>query len=62
VLFVYLIASVFVAWLGRNRILGFWGNLILALILTPLIAAIVLIIGTPVRRKGLTKPAKTVTG
>jgi hypothetical protein len=47
VLFVYLIASIVVAWLGRNRILRFWGNLVLALILTP---------------QGLTRPAKTVTG
>jgi hypothetical protein len=51
VLFVYLIASVFVAWLGRNRMLRFWGNLVLSLILTPLIVAIVLIVGTPVRSR-----------
>lgn len=30
------------AWMGRHRLLGFWGNLILAFLAPPLVAFIVI--------------------
>lgn len=50
-LFVYLIVCFAVAWIGRNRILGFWGNFLLAFLVTPVITALILIVGAPRRRK-----------
>lgn len=62
-LFVYLILCVAVAWIGRNRILRFWGNFLLSIIITPLIVALILLIGAPARKKEEpTEPAKTVAG
>jgi hypothetical protein len=58
-LFVYLVLCIAVAWIGRNRTLRFWGTFLLAFLFTPLIVALVLIIGTPVRRKETTESAKT---
>lgn len=52
---IYLAVCVTLAWLGRNRILGFWGNLILALAAPPVVALIVFA-GSP-RPKRPTPPA-----
>jgi hypothetical protein len=61
-LFVYLILCVAVAWVGRNRVLRFWGNFLLAFLVSPLIVALILILGGPARLKESTAPAKTVAG
>jgi hypothetical protein len=56
-----LAVCVIVAWLGRNRMLRFWGNFILAFFVSPIVVAIVLFVGTPLRRKS-TAPAKPAAG
>ena len=61
-LFVYLLLCFAVAWIGRNRILRFWGNFLLAFLASPLIVALILIVGAPVRPKAAIEPAKTVAG
>ncbi len=58
----YFIACVAVAWYGRNRFLRFWGSLALALLVTPLVAAVVLLLGSPVPPKSPPPSAKTATG
>lgn len=45
----YLLACLIVAWFGRNRLLRFWGTLILAIFATPLVTAIILLLGGPAR-------------
>lgn len=60
-LLVYLALCVVVAWLGRNRMLRFWGNFILAFFVSPLVVALVLFVGTSVRRK-VTAPTKPIAG
>jgi hypothetical protein len=62
VLFVYLILCFVVAWIGRNRILRFWGNFVLAFLVSPLIVALILIIGAPARRGTAIEHDKTVIG
>ena len=61
VLSVYLALCVVVAWLGRKRILGFWGNFILAFFVSPFILAIILFVGS-LRPKAPQPPAKPVAG
>lgn len=54
---IYIAACIALAWLGRNRILGFWGYLILALAAPPAAALIVFAGGPrPVRPSPPTKP------
>jgi len=46
-LLIYLCVCFAVAWIGRNRLLGLWGNFIFAFFLSPILLALILIIGTP---------------
>ena len=46
----YLLACALVASLGREKVLGFWGYFLLALLLTPLPILILLLLTLP-RRK-----------
>jgi hypothetical protein len=62
VLFVYLILCFAVAWLGRHRILRFWGNFLLAFLVSPLVVALILIIGAPRRHKEVIEHDKIVIG
>lgn len=66
VLLVYLAVCFVVAWLGRNRMLRFWGNFILAFFVSPIVVAIILFAGTPIRRRvpppPPPPPAKPVAG
>lgn len=57
----YLAVCAVVAWLGRNRILGFWGNFILAFFVSPLVVAAIVILGT-LKRKPPQPPPKPVAG
>jgi hypothetical protein len=43
-LVVYVVSALAVAWLGRNKQIGYAGFLLLALFLTPVVALIVLLI------------------
>ncbi len=61
VLGVYLATCAAVAWIGRRRMLGFWGNSILAFFVSPLVVGIILFAGS-VRPKAPQRPAKPVTG
>lgn len=49
----WLLLSAFVGYLGRNRAAGFMGTFIAALLFTPLIVSIVLIVSQPARRQPL---------
>jgi len=40
----YLIASLFVSYLGRNSRLGFWGVLVVSFLITPVVSFIILIL------------------
>jgi 4-hydroxybenzoate polyprenyltransferase len=43
-LVIYIVAALAAAWLGRNKQIGFVGFLLVALIATPVVALIVLLI------------------
>lgn len=43
----YLALCAVVAWLGRNRAIGFAGCFVLGLLLTPFVMALVLMVATP---------------
>ncbi|MBM3779491.1 MAG: hypothetical protein FJW23_14850 [Acidimicrobiia bacterium] len=60
-LYVYLALCVAIAFIGRRRILGFWGNFILAFFVSPLVVAIILFAGT-LRRKAPSPPPKPAAG
>lgn len=36
----WLVLSLFIGYLGRNRVLGFWGHFIVSLLLSPLVGAL----------------------
>lgn len=57
----YVAVCAVVAWLGRNRILGFWGNFLLAFFASPFVVAAIVIFGT-LKRKPPQPPAKPVAG
>ena len=44
---VYIAACLTVAFIARRRLLGFWGALLVSLLLTPLLVAIFLLLFTP---------------
>lgn len=46
-LLIYLLVCFAVAWIGRDRVLGLWGNFILAFFLSPILLAVILLIGMP---------------
>ncbi len=50
---IYFGLSLVVAWFGRHRIMRFWGTLFLSILLTPIVPALVLILGAPVDRRHL---------
>lgn len=50
--FLYLIASVFVGYIGRNSRLGFWGVLVASVLISPPVTFIVLIL---FGRKGISQ-------
>ena len=58
----YLFTCAAVAWLGRRRMLGFWGNFLLSFFMSPIAVALMLFIGTS--RPSLPSPTSTrpVTG
>jgi hypothetical protein len=47
----YFLFAFVVAILGRNRLLGFWGNLALSLIISPVLVAIMIAVGSPRRER-----------
>jgi hypothetical protein len=61
VLEIYLATCAVIAWIGRRRILGFWGNFILAFFVSPLVVAIIIFAGS-VRPKAPSPPVKPVAG
>ncbi len=61
VLEVYLVTCAVVAWLGRRRMLGFWGNFILAFFVSPLVVGIIIVAGSA-RPKAPPPPVKPVAG
>jgi hypothetical protein len=58
---VYLAACALIAWIGRRRILGFWGNFIVAFLVSPLVVAIIIFAGSA-RPKAPSPPVTTVGG
>lgn len=46
----YVLASLFIGYLGRDRLIGFIGFFVLSLLVTPVISAIVILLG--LRRPG----------
>jgi hypothetical protein len=58
---VYLATCAVIAWIGRRRMLGFWGNFILAFFVSPLILAIIIFAGSR-RPQAPSPPAKPVSG
>jgi hypothetical protein len=46
----YLLSCLLVAYFGRDRVLGFWGSLILGVVFTPFLVAVMLLLGGPSRR------------
>ena len=47
----YIVLSLIVAIVGRNRQIGFWGFFILSLIVTPIVTGVFMLICTPKRAK-----------
>ena len=58
---IYIAVCVALAWLGRNRILGFWGNLMLALAAPPA-AALAVLVGSPRPKRPTPPPSKPSAG
>jgi hypothetical protein len=58
----YFIACVVVAFLGRHRYLRFWGNFALALLVTPVVVAVILLLGSRAHPKTPPQSAKTANG
>jgi hypothetical protein len=51
VILLYLLSCALVGYLGRLRVLGFWGYFALSVVFTPFVIAIVLLVGAPRRPK-----------
>ena len=43
----FVVGSLIVAFLGRNRKFGFWGNFFASMLLSPLIGFLLVLSGTP---------------
>ncbi len=43
----WLVGCLIAGWMGRKRRLGFWGNLIVALFVSPLLVIVILILTHP---------------
>lgn len=50
-LFVYMLLCLAVAWLGRQRAIGFAGFLVVSILITPVITALILLISAPRRMR-----------
>jgi hypothetical protein len=46
-LVVYVVLSLYTAWLGRHRALGFWGVFVFSVLLTPAIVGFLLLVSAP---------------
>lgn len=46
-LVVYVVLSLYTAWLGRRRALGFWGVFVFSVLLTPAIVGLLLLVSAP---------------
>lgn len=46
----WLLLAIFIGYLGRDRLLGFWGNFFISIVFTPLIGALVVAATREVRR------------
>ena len=56
----YVVISFVVAFLGRKRIIGFWGFFFLSLMVTPVVTGFFLFVATPVKpRPRPTRQART---
>jgi hypothetical protein len=49
---IYTLASLIIAWFGREYRFGFWGYFFASLFFTPLVGAIIVIASVPVQRHG----------
>lgn len=49
-LIAYVILAVIVGMIGRDKQIGFWGFFLLALVITPIVPAVFMLIGRPRRR------------
>lgn len=45
---IYLGLCILVGFFGRKRVLRFWGTFLLGILLTPLVSALVLVMGAPI--------------
>ena len=43
VIIYYLFFAILTAWFGRHRAIGFWGFLLIAVVITPFLAALLLL-------------------
>jgi len=50
-LLIYSLGCVLVAWYGKDSRIGYWGFLILAFVITPVLAFIFLFFSTPAKKK-----------
>lgn len=48
---IYTLASLFIAWWGKDYRLGFWGYFFASLLLTPVVGCLLVIASTPVKDK-----------
>ena len=53
---IYLLICLIVALFSARRLIGFWGGLVLAVVITPLLAAVVLVLTRP--HSGRSNPIK----
>ena len=56
VLGVYVATCVVAGWFGRRRMLGFWGNSILAFFVSPLVVGLIILAGSVRPRAPLPPP------
>jgi uncharacterized membrane protein YiaA len=57
-LFLMIVLSYLIGFLGRNRKLGFWGYFFASLVLTPLIGLLLIVATDPIREKDDDKPKR----
>ena len=50
-LLLYSLGCILVGWYGKNSRIGYWGFLILAFVVTPVIAFIFLFFSTPAKKR-----------
>ena len=47
----WLIASLLIAWAGRNKRMGFWGYLFASILLSPLIGLLLVVVSAPAKNR-----------